>query len=54
MFIMPVPRWIARTLLIGAALAGLALGQNHTDYPCGTHQVGAAGMCVTTQYGGAA
>ncbi|XTZ17029.1 hypothetical protein ACQSSU_06530 [Micromonospora echinospora] len=47
-------RWVKRTVLVCAVFAGLALGQNHTDYPCGPTEVGAAGMCVTTQIGGVA
>jgi hypothetical protein len=49
-----INRLVYGTVLIAAALAAFAVHHNHVTYPCGAHQVGAAGMCVTTQYGGAA
>ncbi|MGN9802086.1 hypothetical protein [Micromonospora sp. L32] len=49
---MAVPRWISRSLLVAAAMAAMAFGVNHTEQPCTGHQVGAAGMCVSTQVGG--
>lgn len=50
---MAVPRWISRTLLVAAALAGMAFMSNHQQHPCVGHEVGAGGMCVSTQIGGA-
>jgi len=50
---MPVPRWISRPLLVGAAFMAFAIGVNHHDNPCTDAQVGAAGMCVAVQAGGA-
>ncbi|MEU8327136.1 hypothetical protein [Micromonospora sp. NPDC048839] len=40
-------RLVARTVLVCAALAGLAFAHNHTTQPCTADQVGAGGMCVT-------
>ena len=51
---MPVPRWISRTLLVGAAFMAFAIGVNHHDNPCTDAQVGAAGMCITTAQAGGA
>ncbi|MDG9673042.1 hypothetical protein [Micromonospora sp. DH14] len=40
-------RLVARTVLVCAALAGLAFAYNHTTQPCTGDRVGAGGMCVT-------
>lgn len=48
---MAVPRWISRTLLIGAAFMAFAVGYNHTTQPC---DIGAAGMCITAAQAGGA
>ncbi|MET8265920.1 hypothetical protein ABZU92_18230 [Micromonospora arida] len=47
---MAAPRWMTRALLVGAALMAFAVGYNHHDKPC---DIGAAGMCITAQAGGA-
>lgn len=48
-----VDRWVKGTVLAAAALAAFAVHHNHVTQPCGSHQVGAAGMCVTVQWGAA-
>ncbi|MEU4570750.1 hypothetical protein [Micromonospora sp. NPDC023956] len=48
-----INRLVYGTVLAAAALAAVAVHHNHVTYPCGGHQVGAAGMCVTTQWGAA-
>jgi hypothetical protein len=48
-----IDRWVKGTVLVAAALTAFAVHHNHTTKPCGGHQVGAGGMCVTVQYGGA-
>lgn len=50
---MMIQRAVVRTVLVCAALAGLAAMHNHVTQPCQPTEVGAAGMCVTTQIGGA-
>lgn len=49
-----VNRLVKRTVLVCAALAAMAFYANHTTQPCDATQVGAGGMCVTVQIGGAA
>ncbi|MEW2474591.1 hypothetical protein AB0875_12450 [Micromonospora gifhornensis] len=49
-----VDKLVKRTVLVCAALAGLAFMHNHINEPCTSAQVGAGGMCVTVQIGGAA
>ncbi|MEU5549184.1 hypothetical protein ABZ738_05395 [Micromonospora sp. NPDC047793] len=51
---MMIDRLVKRTVLVAACLAAMAFYANHTTQPCTGHQVGAAGMCVSTQIGGAA
>ena len=49
-----VNRWVARTVLVCAALAGLAAYHNHVTQPCTATEVGAVGMCVSTTWAGGA
>ncbi|WDZ87166.1 hypothetical protein [Micromonospora cathayae] len=49
-----VDRWVKGTVLVAAALAAVAFHHNHVTQPCAATQVGAGGMCVTVQHGGAA
>lgn len=48
---MMIDRLVKRTVLVCAALAAMAFMSNHQAHPCTDHQVGAGGMCVTTQIG---
>lgn len=45
-----IDRFVKRTVLLCAVAAAFAVGYNHTTQPC---EIGAAGMCVTVQAGGA-
>ncbi|MDZ5443778.1 hypothetical protein U2F26_13700 [Micromonospora sp. 4G57] len=49
-----VDRLVKRTVLLCAALAGLAFMANHHDHPCTGASVGAGGMCVSTSWAGGA
>lgn len=51
---MMIQKFIVRTVLVCAAFVPIAVGINHTENPCTGQQVGAGGMCVTVQIGGAA
>ncbi|MEU4772986.1 hypothetical protein [Micromonospora sp. NPDC023644] len=47
-----VDKLVKRTVLVCAALAAMAFMSNHQSEPCTGQQVGAGGMCVSTQVGG--
>ncbi|WBB73215.1 hypothetical protein O7602_26605 [Micromonospora sp. WMMD1128] len=51
---MMIQKFVVRTVLVCAAFLPVAVGVNHHDHPCTGASVGAAGMCVPTQIGGAA
>ncbi|WP_435120762.1 hypothetical protein [Micromonospora tulbaghiae] len=48
-----INRLVVRTVLVCAALAGLAAYSNHVEHPCTGGQVGAVGMCVSASWAGA-
>lgn len=49
-----INRAVYSVVVVAAALTAFAVHHNHVTQPCGGHQVGGAGMCVTVQHGGAA
>lgn len=47
-----VNRAVYRIVAVAAVGAAFAFMSNHQEQPCTGHQVGAGGMCVSTQAGG--
>lgn len=49
-----IDRLVKRVVLVAAAMAVCAFYANHTTHPCAADQVGAGGMCVSTNWAGGA